>query len=42
MTTETASARWRKTKTFLTIVVAIVSIPFVIIALFASASEGRR
>ncbi len=42
MTTQTASTRWRKTKTFLTIVVAIVSIPFVIIALFAKASEGRR
>lgn len=42
MTTQTASTRWRKTKTFLTIVVAIVSIPFLIIGLFAAASEGRR
>lgn len=42
MTTTTATARWRKCKTALAIIVAIVSTPFVVIALLASVSGGRR
>jgi len=42
MKTKTSPTRWRKCKAALTILVAIVSVPFVIIALFASVSGGQR
>ncbi len=42
MTPQTAPTRWRKCRTALAILVAIVGAPFVIIALFASVSGGRR
>jgi len=42
MKTKTAPVRWRKCKTALAILAAIISTPFVIIALFATVSGGRR
>ncbi|TCP95648.1 hypothetical protein C8J46_11220 [Sphingomonas sp. PP-F2F-A104-K0414] len=42
MTTQSTPNRWRKMKTLLAIVVAIIGAPIVIIALFASLSGGRR
>ncbi len=42
MITQTAPNRWRKCKTALAIVVAIIGAPFVVIALLASISGGRR
>lgn len=42
MITRTTPNRWRKAKKLLAIVAAIVATPFVIIALLASVSGGRR
>ncbi len=42
MTIETAPSRWRKAKTALAIILAIICAPIVVIALLASVSDGRR
>ncbi len=42
MTTETAPSRWRKAKTAVAVILAIICAPIVVIALLASISDGRR
>ena len=42
MTTEIAPRRWRKAKTALAVILAIICAPIVVIALLASVTDGRR
>lgn len=42
MKTEPTPARWRKAKTALVVLVAIVTAPIVLMMFLASMNEGRR